>query len=147
MSQVIAILEDNAERVVAMRAAAEAFLPGCQIFQTDDAGTMIDWLKEHLLDVAVLSLDHDLPIGRDADGNVHDHGDGMEVANYLAQVSPLFAVIVHTSNAQASDRMVRVLHESEWPVKRVRPMDSASWVGRAWQQQLVSLKSYFEASV
>ena len=143
---VIAILEDNADRVSAMSHVAHALLPDFDIYQTDDANTMVDWLKEHLLEVAVISLDHDLPIERDADGKLVDHGDGMAVANYLAGQLPVFPVIVHTSNSSAGDQMVRVLRKADWPVERVRPFDSSSWVGREWQAQLQSLADRFLVS-
>ena len=48
---------------------------------------MIAWLGEHLGNVALVSLDHDLPL-RDHAGKAIDCRTGRQAADYLASVPP-----------------------------------------------------------
>jgi len=131
----IVILEDNAARVEAMRASLTKTVPeSTPIVVTDSACTMIVWLKNHLADAVLISLDHDLPIRTDA--NPTDCGDGRMVADYLAQLPPTCPVIVHSSNDACAAGMFYALQSAGWPVSRVVPYDGEAWIGQAWAEQI-----------
>ena len=107
MAGYVAVLEDDHARIAEMRACLAEVLPGFEPVFFDDAGRMIAWLDDHLGEVVLVSLDHDLPITRSADGGVVDCGDGRMVADYLATRTPTCPVIVHTSNHLAAPGVTR----------------------------------------
>ncbi len=97
MADTVAILEDDQNRITAMRTCLAETLPGIKADFFEDAQEMIAWLSEHLGNVILISLDHDLPL-RNREGKTIDCGTGRQVADYLASVSPTCPVIVHSSN-------------------------------------------------
>jgi len=92
---------------------------------------MITWLGDHIGDVALMSLDHDLPIRRDA-GRSIDCGTGREVADFLASMPPTCPVIVHSSNNQCAPGMYFGLKHAGWTCTRIYPGDDTSWVAHDW---------------
>jgi hypothetical protein len=129
MSSLIAILEDDPDRLVKMRDCISRLMPGAQQSYFDSASNMISWLSGHLGEIDLISLDHDLPL----EGN---HGTGRQVADYLATRSPVCPVIVHTSNEFFSPGMLQVLTDAGWPVFRVYPHGDLDWVNLGWADQI-----------
>lgn len=132
LSHSIAILEDDPDRVAAMSAVLGELLPSARPVFFEDAPTMLAWLGEHLGDVDLISLDHDLPVRREGEGRVIDCGTGRQVADWLAGVPPTCPVIVHSSNEACAAGMMAVLGEAGWPCRRVYPYGNLAWVREAW---------------
>ncbi|MDB5290124.1 MAG: hypothetical protein JWL69_1365 [Phycisphaerales bacterium] len=135
VAEFVAILEDDANRVTAMRASLSEVLPGIESIFLDDAGKMIAWLGEHLGEVVLISLDHDLPLRGHA-GQTTDCGTGRQVADYLASVLPTCPVIVHSSNDHGASGMFYALNDAGWPCSRVYPCDDYAWIAGAWAEQV-----------
>src|SRR3954451_16404994 len=121
MAMKIVILEDNEERQAVMRAClADRFYQyDTRIF--DDPGEMIRFLREHLADTLVISLDHDLELQPGPDGRCTDPGTGRAGAEYLARQQPVCLVIIHTTNSQAALGMEMLLKDARWKTRRVIP--------------------------
>ena len=135
MAHVVAILEDNAARIVAMRACLADVLPDATLHFFDSAQQMVAWLSERLLEVDLLSLDHDLPLRRE-DGKSIDCGNGRQVVDYLASMPPTCPVIVHSSNDPCAAAMFYDLKHAGWPCSRVYPCDGEAWIAEAWMEQV-----------
>lgn len=129
MPNAVAILEDNAERLEEMRACLAKVLPGLEQVYFDNAFLMIEWLKAHLAQVVLISLDHDLPTDPDC-------GTGRDVADFLAGLPPTCPVIVHTSNEYFAPGMMQVLGEAQWPTARVYPHNDHNWIRCDWADQI-----------
>jgi hypothetical protein len=125
MTDVIAILEDNADRIGRMRTCLSAHFPELDQMYFESAPLMRQWLGDHLGEVVLISLDHDLPIQGDC-------GTGRDIANYLATFPPSCPVIVHTSNEHFAPGMMFVLSDAGWPTARVYPHDQQDWVVLGW---------------
>lgn len=97
-----------------------------------EGDSVIGWLTDHLADLMLISLDHDLPMNP-------DHGTGRQVAEDLAGLPPVCPVIVHTSNEFFAPGMMRVLADGGWPVERVYPHDDHNWVRAGWEEQIRAL--------
>jgi hypothetical protein len=142
MAGVIFILEDNPARLVEMHPVLDRELPSHASQVEDDCAKAIAWLSDHLADVDLISLDHDLDsvprLGEDAGV---DHGCGRGVADYLATQPPTCPVIIHTSNATAGDGMYFALRRAGWPTFRVYPSDHQDWIGEAWADEIRGLKA------
>jgi hypothetical protein len=131
----ISILEDSEARIAAMRSCLSELIPASSpIFITDNAHTMLVWLREHLQESALISLDHDPPLSSDQYST--DHGDGRMVADYLATLAPTCPVIVHSSNDICASGMFYALQSAGWPVSRVIPYDGESWIRQSWAEQI-----------
>lgn len=135
MAERAAILEDDLNRVVAMRACLEAILPGVEIDFFSNAQEMIAWFGEHLGEVALISLDHDLPLRDDAGRSV-DSGTGRQVADFLASLPPTCPVIVHSSNNFYAPGVFFTLKDAGWPCSRVYPCDDYAWIADAWADEI-----------
>lgn len=122
----IAILEDNADRVAAMTEWLVERLGMYETFVTADPDVMIAILHEREADLLFVSLDHDLFEGPDPDAT------GMPVAEYLATRPPVCPVVVHSSNTLAAESMVRILKRADWTAQRVIPFEDTAWVGDDW---------------
>lgn len=129
----IAVLEDDAERQAAMRSAV-ACKPASthQLVIFDNAPDMIRWLDDHLDQVLVISLDHDLGPNRHTQGRTWDPGTGRDVADFLAGRTPCCPVIVATTNTIARPGMVMVLEDAGWHVRRVLPLADTTWIASEW---------------
>jgi hypothetical protein len=131
----VAILEDNADRIDEMQACLSEALPDVLSVFFENAFEMIAWLKEHLGEVVLISLDHDLPL-LDGEGRPSDCGDGRMVADFLASRPPTCPVIVHSSNAYCAPGMCYALEEAHWLLARVVPYEEHAWVRSAWKPQI-----------
>jgi len=135
VSEFVAILEDEQNRIAAMRGCLAEILPGREVVFFEHAQEMIAWLGEHLGQVVLLSLDHDLPV-KSSDGNAVDCGTGRQVADYLATVPPSCPVIVHSSNDTCATGMFFALKDSGWPCGRVVPCNYIRWIADAWADKV-----------
>jgi hypothetical protein len=129
---VIAILDDEPERIGAMLPLVARQFPEHEAVVFENAPDMIAWLTANLDHVCLLSLDHDLGPNQVRDGAVFDPGIGRDVADFLANRSPRCHVILHTTNHLAAPGMTRVLQESGWTVSQVVPYGDLRWVAEAW---------------
>ncbi|MBC8116712.1 MAG: hypothetical protein H7062_20145 [Candidatus Saccharimonas sp.] len=128
----IAILEDNDDRTVTMRAALADEFAMYEHHFLPTAPLMLAWLERHLSEAIAISLDHDLELPPDAIDRT-DPGDGRQVADALAARAPNCPVIIHTTNVPAGDGMETVLAEAGWQTFRVTPYDDLRWIREAWQ--------------
>ena len=136
MPEYVAILEDNAGRIAEMRECLAELLPRYQHVFFENAYDMVAWFNDHVADVVLISLDHDLPLQAVRDGVEIDCGDGRIVADHLATLPPTCPVIVHSSNNTCAMGMLRVLRDAEWPLRRVYPCDDNAWVKNAWADEV-----------
>jgi hypothetical protein len=145
MAKWVAILEDDASRVAAVRAvlpqALASVLPAFDAAVFDNVPDMIDWLEANLADTALtdtalICLDHDLGANRVRDGAPFDPGIGRDVADFLAMCPARCPVVVHSSNTPAVPGMLRALRESGWVSSAVMPSDDLRWVREAWREEL-----------
>ena len=128
----VAILEDDPSRIAAMRYSLEQLLPGCEQAIFEDASEMIAWLRGHLGETVLISLDHDLPFFQNIDGTVTDCGTGREVVDHLCASEVACPVIVHSSNDPCAQGMVRCLRDAGIVHARVYPHADTEWVRTAW---------------
>jgi hypothetical protein len=138
----IAILEDEEERQIAMKEQLELIGYKERACFFDNAPEMIEWLKDNLEKVIIICLDHDLGPNREKDGKIFDPGDGRNVVDFLVSQNVQCPVIVHTSNYLAAPGMILALESSFWSVFRVVPFNGVSWIELSWfplLQQILSL--------
>ncbi len=132
MSLCIAILEDNAERRVAMEQAIAKHLPQYPVVFFTAADRMNAWLTTNLQTVVAISLDHDLESEVDDSGERRDCGDGREVADFLCSQSVVCRIVIHSTNVPAAQGMEFALQESGWSTERITPYEDLAWVKEAW---------------
>jgi len=132
MPMKIVILEDDKNRVEAMRnRLEERFYQFDHVF-FDSASEMNKYLENFMHEIIAISLDHDLELKSDEFGNTHDPGTGREVAEYLAKCSPACTVVIHSTNYFGSIGMESVLQEAGWQTCRVTPFGDLEWIHDAW---------------
>jgi len=132
MATKIIVLEDNAERLAAMRDSLNDRLSTFDARFFASAKEIISFLAEHAEDTIAISLDHDLePILNTELGPI-DAGTGRDVADYLAARSPFCPVVIHSSNSGAVLGMQPVLADAGWTTHRVVPGNDMSWVAEWW---------------
>ena len=138
MTKLVAILEDNPDRISEMRACVQEALPTLQAVFFVNAHEMITWLKPNLPQISLISLDHDLPV-ISVNGRLVDCGDGRLVASFLAEFPPTCPIIVHSSNDHCATSMFHTLRDAGWPTTEIVPFDGHAWVRAAWMPQLLQL--------
>jgi hypothetical protein len=136
VAKYVLLLEDTAARVEAMRPVLRALLPDFPLVSFDNVVDFIDWIEQHLPDVALICLDHDLGPTRLRDGERFDPGIGRDAADVLAMRPPVCPVIIHSSNSIAVPGMLHVLRESGWTCSAVMPSDDLRWIDTDWRQEL-----------
>lgn len=119
-----------------MRQCVSKHLPDYDIAAFDNADEMIVWLEDHLGEVTLISLDHDLPLVQMRDGERVDAGTGRMVADWLAERTPTCPVIVHTSNENFGPGMIRVLRDGGWIHRRIYPHADCDWIATAWAEEI-----------
>lgn len=132
----IVILDDEEPRQVAMLQVLNTLGVCNKIKIFDNAPDMISWLEDHLPEVVLLSLDHDLGPNRQRDGEVFDPGTGRHVVDFLIQKAPVCPVIVHTSNGDCAPGMMFALEYANWTKCRVVPYDGNAWIYQAWARAM-----------
>lgn len=128
----IAFLEDDERRQHAMRELLASELPGFDHLFFDNAPDLNQWLDQHLPEVSLLCLDHDLGPNRIRNGVIFDPGCGRDVANLVAARTPTCPVLIHSTNSYAVPGMISVLDETGWRVDRVVPFSDLEWVRLVW---------------
>ncbi len=122
------MLEDSRDRIAAFEAAV-AQLPECTLIVWRNAPDMIRDIGEQLPGTALISLDHDLV----PDPGDPDPGDGLEVAEALAQHDAICPVILHTTNRDRAFSMLRELEDGGWEIQRVAPVGMGEdWIVKYW---------------
>jgi hypothetical protein len=139
MSKVITILEDDARRREAMEALLRRRLPQWEIVFFTASQAMNAWLAQHLAEVVLASLDHDLELLPGDHGRLIDQGCGRDVVDFLIQQPAAFPVLVHSTNAPAASAMVAELADHGWRVDRVTPYSDLEWIPEAWWPALRQL--------
>ena len=132
----IVALEDDPRRAEAMRAALEPLDDGLHFLVFDNAPDTLRWLADHLAQVALISLDHDLGPTRSRKEGAFDPGSGRDVVDWLATQAPTCPVIVHTSNHLAAPGMELALRWAGWRRFRVVPFSDLEWVQTSWREVL-----------
>jgi hypothetical protein len=122
--------------VEATRLVLRALLPDFLLVSFDNVPDFLDWIDQHLAEVALICLDHDLGPTRLRDGERFDPGIGRDAADVLAMQPPVCPVIIHSSNSIAVPGMLRVLRESGWTCSAVMPSDDLRWIDTDWRQEL-----------
>ena len=98
----IAVLEDDARRIAAIRVAGRTGFPEHRIRIFASAREMIGWLSDGGEDVVLLSLDCDLDATALRD---HTCGSGEDVAEFVASRISDCPVLIHSSNAMRAPAM------------------------------------------
>ena len=136
MRRVIAILEDDPRRTEAMREVLKQIGSEYDHRFFDNAPETIAWLEEHMDEVALLSLDHDLGGNRSRKGEIFDPGTGRDVAEYLAAQSRVCPTMIHSNNYPAVLGMCRVLEDGGWKFSCVVPYGDVEWIRETWAREV-----------
>jgi CheY-like chemotaxis protein len=138
MEEMIAILEDDPGRIQIMEERLKESFPDYASIFFNNAPDIIAWLKQHLQECCLISLDHDLGPSWERDGQLFDPGIGRDVVDYLITQLPQCPVILHTSNSEAEIGMEMALTDANWQSERVIPnpsldaIDPWEWVDQEW---------------
>jgi hypothetical protein len=136
MANKILILEDTAARVGEMRIVMRELLSEYEPVVFDNVPDLLQWMEEHLAEVSLICLDHDLGPTRSRDGQAFDPGIGRDVVDVLGMRAPVCPVIVHSSNSIAVPGMLRVLREAGWRCSAVMPSDDLRWINTDWRSEI-----------
>ncbi|MDB6015804.1 MAG: ADP-ribosylglycohydrolase [Pedosphaera sp.] len=128
MKKNLLLLEDNAERIAAFRAAVSALGEDWVLKVWYDAPTMLAECEDCLEHAALITLDHDL---NPQPGVTADPGTGLEVAKFLAGHLPPCPIIIHSSNTDRAWSMHNEFRFAGWPVDRVGPIGD-DWIPKFW---------------
>lgn len=139
MTDLLGILEDDADRAAAMRRALRSTLPDLDALFFDNAPEMIEWLEASLDALSALSLDHDLGPTRNREGRPFDPGIGRDVVDFLETQPPSCPVIIHSSNGPAADGMLYALQLAGWSAERVYPHGDLKWVSGDWVDEIAAV--------
>ena len=93
-----------------------------------DAHSMIAECVDWFASAALICLDHDL-VARA--GVASDPGDGLEVAQFLADFQPVCPVLIHSSNTDRAYSMLNELRFAGWLVDRIGPLGN-DWIELSW---------------
>ncbi len=138
-SRLIFVLENDPVRIGAMRESLESsMLAGSATF-IDNAPDAVAWLSRNLGRCGVISLDHDLGGEQMRDGCSFDPGSGRDIANYLAERTPVCPVLLHTDNFFVRPGIISVLESGSWKHSFVSPGNGIAWVSREWLPQIIRL--------
>jgi len=130
MPDMFLILEDNAERVQRFTAVLRGIERSVGLRCWRDAWRMIGEVSPLLPKARIISLDHDLD---PEEGSVTDPGTGLDVARYLATLSPRCPVIIHTSNSDGATRMMGEFELGGWECHRILPLGE-DWIELDWHR-------------
>lgn len=137
MRTIIAILDDEPDRLAAMIPLLRRRFKSLSAETFDNAPDMIAWLKDHLCECVLLCLDHDLGPNRRRAGRPFDPGIGRDVVDYLATCEPCCPVVVHTTNSEAAPGMLTALRESGWTAAQVVPYEDVLWIREVWIDEVI----------
>ena len=125
--KIILILEDDSERIVRFR---KALGNGWTFYIWNNAYKMVEELEELLPTADIISLDHDLIF--DIEDGV-DPGDGVHVAKWLEEQTPVCPVIIHSSNEERVQWMMGSLDLGGWTYRNVLPFGD-DWIESFWAE-------------
>lgn len=137
--KLIFVLENDPVRIGAMRESLESSMLSAAATMIDNVPDAVLWLSRHLPHCGVISLDHDLGGEQIRDGGPFDPGSGRDIANYLAERTPVCPVLLHTDNFFVRPRMVSILESGSWEHSFVSPGNGVAWVVRDWLPQIIRL--------
>lgn len=123
------MLEDDRERIERFTETVRSIDPSLRLVIWRSARRMVREVEPFLASARLISLDHDL---EPQDGDEEDPGDGIEVARFLAERTPVCPVIVHSSNGTRADWMVGEFELGGWDYKRVAPIGD-DWIEAYWR--------------
>ncbi|MGD9649046.1 MAG: cyclic-phosphate processing receiver domain-containing protein, partial [Pirellulales bacterium] len=126
-------------RIVAMRSEFAKASSQLDLMTFDNAPDTIAWLHDHLENMALICLDHDLGPNQRRGESVFDPGTGRDVADFLATHTPVCPVLIHTTNSMAAPGMQLVLEDAGWAVARVTPYEHLTWIGVDWIEAVCKL--------
>jgi len=131
---VILLLEDNADRVQRLKAAAARLDPAITVRVWRDARAMISEVAQELIAARLICLDHDL------DPSVPGHypGHDLDVAKFLVTQPVIRPVLIHSSNSDRARMMQGEFELAGWPCERVVPIGD-DWVESDWLLQAAAL--------
>lgn len=95
----------------------------------------------YLIDAFAVSLDHDLHVP-----GVADAGDGLLIAEQIAERKPNCPVIIHTSNSEKSRQMQGVLEAAGLNV-RLAGAIGEQWVENDWVTEVIECKRIADAEL
>ena len=136
MNQAIVILDDSEDRLKVMQSLLAESYPEYDIILFDNAPDIIEWLKDNLASVALMSLDHDLGLNREREGRVFNPGTGKDVVDFLETKKPVCPIIIHSSNYMGRDRMFFSLDDAGWRTSCVSPHADLEWIFDTWMPQI-----------
>ena len=136
MGPLLVIVENDPDRVERMGICIERDLPDCRRIVLDNAPDACEWIRKHLTEASLISLDNDLGEMRTRDGQPFNPGTGITVARLLCQSSVHCPAIVHTDNHLARRIMLRELAEAGWEVSFAAPGNGLAWIDEAWIGQV-----------
>lgn len=139
MAGLIFILDDEMDRIAAMREVIKWDLPGHELVWFDNAPDTIAWLRKNTAEISLIGLDHDLGPNRFREGEVFDPGIGRDVADFLAGIAPICPIIIHSTNDLAVPGMKRVLEEAGWNCRSVMPYGDLDWIGEIWRDAILEV--------
>lgn len=122
------ILEDQPKRVARFQQVVDRLTSKIDLSCHRSAQSFIAAWGRDRSHVGIVSLDHDLYVEGDSD---EEPGDGLMVAQFLANFSPVCPVVIHSSNADRANVMAGVLESSGWKVHRV-PAVGQDWIESDW---------------
>jgi hypothetical protein len=129
------ILEDCDERILGFDKALKTLATEMHLHVWRDAPSMIAKSIEFYENASLFSLDHDLNATPETKG---DPGTGMDVARFLAKLTPICPVIIHSTNFQGAWSMHNELRFGGWQVERVGPIGN-DWIEKLWLPRVKSL--------
>lgn len=132
----MAILEDNTDRLLEMKACLDELLPEYEHCFFDNAEEMVTWLSDNLPNVVLISLDHDLPLIQYRMGKRVNPGSGRFVADFLAAQQPVCPVIIHSHSSSEGEGMARALRDANWPLARIETFGEFEWIRQNWAPQV-----------
>jgi len=132
----IVILEDNKPRRDVMRDCVRDRFHQFELVFFDDAAEMRTYLETNLRDTLIISLDHDLEMKPQENGELKDPGTGREVADFLAAQTPSCPIIIASTNTTAADSMDYLLRDAHWETHRVYPWGDLEWISTQWFKTL-----------
>jgi hypothetical protein len=132
--KLILILEDNEDRIRNFQGAVKSLRGNYSDRIWFDAPNMIKDLPTVLNQAGLISLDHDL----NPQPNVAaDPGTGLEVAEFLAKLSPVCPILIHSTNYEKAWSMHNEFRFGGWQVDRVGPIGN-DWLQSLWLPKVKS---------
>jgi len=138
MSQVVLMLEDNADRLTRFSRVLREAWPQLTLHHWRDAAEMIRECPPYLSDCVLICLDHDLDPIPTPDCFSRDAGDGLQVAKFLAAAKPTCPILIHSSNGDGARRMLGEFELACCQACTILPLGE-DWIEIYWRRNVTSL--------